>query len=249
VILTATALLAAWGGLLFVVERLWPASPRSTDSRRLFRNLALGVLLLLVSPLVQWATLQIMTDAQPLLKLDSLIAALLVLDLWTYALHRAYHRIPFMWRLHAPHHFDAHLDVTSAVRFHIGEILWSSILRLIPLVAFGIPLEVNALFGVILTASALFHHSNLRLPPTLERPLSWLIVTPSIHWVHHHAVQRDTDANYASILSIWDRLFGSRSTTERWPEMPIGVEGAGEKRIGRLLLWPIIARRERTLAD
>ncbi len=246
---TATLVLAVWGMMLFLAERLWPASPRAPAKGRLARNLTLGGLVLVAYPLVQWTTQTILADVQPLLKLDSLFIALLVLDLWTFTLHRAYHRVPLMWRLHAPHHFDATLDVSSAVRFHIGEILWSSILRLIPLFALGIPLEVNALFGVILTASALFHHSNLRLPPMLERPLSWLIVTPSIHWVHHHAVRHDTDANYASILSIWDRLFGSRSETERWPEMPIGVEGAGEKQISRLLLWPIIAGRGQTSAD
>jgi sterol desaturase/sphingolipid hydroxylase (fatty acid hydroxylase superfamily) len=249
VIPAATVLLAAWGALLFVAERLWPASPRGSDTRRLIRNLALGALMLVASPLVQWATQRIVADVRPLSKIDSLGAALLLLDLWTYVLHRAYHRVPLMWRLHAPHHFDAHLDVTSAVRFHIGEILWSSILRLIPLLTFGIPLEVNALFGAILTGSALFHHSNLRMPPVVERALSWVIVTPSIHWVHHHAVQRDTDSNYASILSIWDRMFGSRSTTERWPAMPIGVAGEGEKRLGALLRWPISAARRMASAD
>jgi sterol desaturase/sphingolipid hydroxylase (fatty acid hydroxylase superfamily) len=240
----ATLLLAVWGALLFAAERLWPASPAIADMRRLIRNLTLGALVFVASPLVQWMTQWLLADVQPLLKIDNLITALLLLDLWTYALHRAYHRVPLMWRLHAPHHFDTHLDVTSAVRFHIGEILWSSVLRLFPLLVFGVPLEVNALFGAILTGSALFHHSNLRLSPTFERALSWVIVTPSIHWVHHHAVQRDTDSNYASILSIWDRMFGSRSPTARWPSMPIGVEGVGEKRLGAVLLWPInVVRR------
>jgi sterol desaturase/sphingolipid hydroxylase (fatty acid hydroxylase superfamily) len=84
----------------------------------------------------------------------------------------------------------------------------------------------------------MFHHSNLQLPRRFEALLSTIIVTPSIHWVHHHAVQRDTDANYASLLSIWDRIFASTSPTVRTPAMLIGVEGAQEKPLGALLLHP-----------
>jgi sterol desaturase/sphingolipid hydroxylase (fatty acid hydroxylase superfamily) len=234
----ATLFLFLWGAMLLVLERLFPATKVNFNPARLARNLALGTLAFAVSPLIQKATSAVMGGVQPLLWIDSMILQLIILDVWTYSLHRAYHRVPFMWRLHAPHHFDAHLDVTSAVRFHIGEILWSSALRLIPLFVFGIPLETNLLFGAILTASAMFHHSNLRLPPALERAMSWVIVTPSIHWVHHHAVQRDTDSNYASILSIWDRLFQSASRTPRTPTMVIGVDGDREKPLTALLAYP-----------
>jgi sterol desaturase/sphingolipid hydroxylase (fatty acid hydroxylase superfamily) len=242
VIPAATLLLGIWGVVLFIAERIWPASIPSADNRRLTRNLALGALALAASPMIQWATRGAMADIRPLIVVENVLVQLLILDVWTYALHRAYHRIPLMWRLHSVHHFDAHLDVTSAVRFHLGEILLSSILRLIPLTLFGIGLEVNALFGALLTASALFHHSNLRLPQRMESALSWIMVTPAIHWVHHHAVQRDTDANYASMLSIWDRLFASRSATARWPDMPIGVEGESEKPLTGLLIWPLRVR-------
>jgi sterol desaturase/sphingolipid hydroxylase (fatty acid hydroxylase superfamily) len=236
----ASLSLGAWGLTLFALERLFPARVAPDDHRRIARNLALGLMVLIASPLIQKATLAVTGEIAPLVVLDNLLLQLLILDLWTYALHRAYHRVPLMWRLHAPHHFDAHLDVTSAVRFHLGEIIWSSILRLIPLLALGIPIETNLVFGTILTASAMFHHSNLRLPPGIERALSWVIVTPSIHWVHHHAVQRDTDANYASILSLWDHLFRSASPTRRTHEMVIGVEGIGEKPVGALLAFPFL---------
>ena len=88
----------------------------------------------------------------------------------------------------------------------------------------------------------MFHHSNLRLPPRFERALSFLIVTPSIHWVHHHAIRRDTDSNYASLLSVWDRLFGSRSATVRTPEMPIGTQGLKDRGIAGLLARPFEPR-------
>lgn len=232
-----TVLLMAWGIGLLVLERIIPATAWPDDPRRVMRNLGFGMIALVASPLIQWATQSVMSDVAPLLKTHFLVQ-LLILDLWAYALHRAYHRIPLMWRLHSVHHFDAHLDVTSAVRFHLGEIFWSSVLRLIPLTLFGISLEINLLYGAILSGCAMFHHSNLRLPPLFERTLSWVIVTPSIHWVHHHAVQRDTDANYASILSVWDWVFASRSPTLRTPGIVIGVEGAGEKSFAQLLIHP-----------
>jgi sterol desaturase/sphingolipid hydroxylase (fatty acid hydroxylase superfamily) len=79
------------------------------------------------------------------------------------------------------------------------------------------------------------------MAPRLERGLSWVVVTPSIHWVHHHRVRADTDSNYATVLSVWDRLFGSRNPRRRTPEMPIGIEGQRETRLARLLLRPFRA--------
>jgi sterol desaturase/sphingolipid hydroxylase (fatty acid hydroxylase superfamily) len=97
-------------------------------------------------------------------------------------------------------------------------------------------------FETLLALSAMFHHSNLRLPPRLERALSCVIVTPSIHWVHHHAIRRDTDSNYSALLSLWDRLFASRSATRRSPDMPIGVEGLSDKGLAQLVARPFEGR-------
>jgi sterol desaturase/sphingolipid hydroxylase (fatty acid hydroxylase superfamily) len=230
--------LVGWGVLLFALERLWPAAPAPRNPMRLLRNLGLGALVIAVGPLVQWGIETVFRSVEPLFQTRSLFLQLLILDLWTYGMHRAYHRVPFMWRMHGAHHLDEHLDVMSAARFHVAEILWSSVMRLIPLWIFGMPLEVNLIFGTILTACALFHHSNIRLPDRFEQTLSKVIVTPSIHWVHHHALQRDTDSNYAAILSIWDRVFRSRSTTARWPDMPIGTQGEREVSFPALLLLP-----------
>jgi sterol desaturase/sphingolipid hydroxylase (fatty acid hydroxylase superfamily) len=237
--------LLIWGGALFLGERLFPAQAVVDDRHRLARNLGLGLILFALSPVVQWLMMPVaLIENAPLPLLDwfgpiaGIAAQLLILDLWTYGLHRAYHRVPLMWRLHGVHHLDAHLDVTSAIRFHAGEVLLSSVLRLLPLYLFGIALETNAVFGAVLVTSALFHHSNIRLNPAVERALSILLVTPSIHWVHHHAVRRDTDANYAAILSVWDRIFASRSITPRTPDMVIGMEGEAERSFPVLMLWP-----------
>ena len=86
--------------------------------------------------------------------------------------------------------------------------------------------------------SVIFHHSNLRIPTVIESRLSKVIVTPSLHWVHHHAVRKDTDSNYSTIFSFWDRLFSTRSKTERTPDMDIGVEGEGEQRLLKLFILP-----------
>lgn len=234
--------------LLFAAERIRAAAPRPAGRSRLFKNAALWLLILAVSPLIvapltalganQWLWARgdgLMTGAAFVMLI---VIDLLILDCWTYWLHRAYHRVPVMWRLHEVHHRDEFLDTTSAVRFHVGEVVLSALLRLIPIAVFAIPLSTVILFEILLLSSALFHHSNVRLPERFERALSRVIVTPSIHWVHHHAVREDTDANYASILSLWDPLFASRSRTKRTPEMKIGAEGLEELSFPGLLLSP-----------
>jgi sterol desaturase/sphingolipid hydroxylase (fatty acid hydroxylase superfamily) len=91
--------------------------------------------------------------------------------------------------------------------------------------------------------AALFHHSNISLTPRFEKLLSRVIITPSIHWVHHHAVRSDTDSNYGTVFSFWDRMFGSRSRTKRRFGMEIGVEGKPEESLGQLLLHPFRSAR------
>lgn len=235
------AILAAWVALLLVAEWRWPAVFTAKQPwSRWFRNLALGLVALAAAPAALWV-LERSTAQVPTLFDAPLWLQLIALDLWTYAMHRAYHRVPLLWRFHAPHHLDEHLDVTSAFRFHVGEILISGVARLIPALLLGIEVETLLLFEALLLASATFHHSNIALSPRLESALSFVIVTPSIHWVHHHNIRADTDANYAAMLSAWDRIFGSRSHTVRWPAMPIGCEGAPETGLIRLLIRPFVS--------
>lgn len=167
-----------------------------------------------------------------------LLLDLLILDCWVYWWHRANHVLPVLWRFHEVHHLDEFLDASSSIRFHFGEVLLSALVRAVVIYLAGIPLVSVIVFETLLALAAMFQHSNLRLPGGLERALSFVIVTPSIHWVHHHAIRRDTDSNYATLLSVWDRLFGSRSGTLRSPEMKIGVEGLADRSFARLLLRP-----------
>lgn len=132
--------------------------------------------------------------------------AILLLDAWTYCWHRLNHRVPFLWRFHRTHHADTQMDVTTASRFHLGEILISDGLR-IPIIALaGVRLAELALYEALLLAVIQLHHANVGLPPGVDRVLRALIVTPAMHKVHHSRRQPETDSNYSSLLSCWDRL-------------------------------------------
>jgi len=173
----------------------------------------------------------------------AIATTLVTLDVVSYGWHRANHRLPFLWRFHEIHHRDRFLDTTSALRFHFGEVALTASARAVIIVLFTIPLTSVLTFEALVLGAAIFHHSDLKLPPRLERALSLVIVTPSIHWVHHHRVRRDTDANYSTILSLWDRLFASKTPTHRTPEMEIGVQGEEELTLPELLLRPFLPRQ------
>jgi sterol desaturase/sphingolipid hydroxylase (fatty acid hydroxylase superfamily) len=138
------------------------------------------------------------------------VLAVLVLDAWTYAWHRLNHRVPFFWRFHRWHHADRAMDVTTASRFHTGEIVLSSIVRVPLLLVIGCGIGELALYELLLFAVVQFHHANLALPERLDRALRLVIVTPTLHKVHHSVVRAECDSNYSSLFSWWDRLGGTR---------------------------------------
>lgn len=241
--------LAAWFALLAIAERIWPAAqrPPRSDGPRQFRNASFWIANALMNPVVTLpislgaASLALWSRPELPLWLD-LTIDLLILDLWTYAWHRANHEWPLLWRFHRVHHLDEFLDTTSAVRFHPGEVLISALARAPLIVVADIQLASILLFDVLVMASALFHHSNVRLPARLERMLRWIAVTPSHHWVHHHAVRADTDSCYGTLLTVWDRLFRSWSATERTPDMAIGLEGERDAALATLAAAPFKPR-------
>lgn len=229
---------------LFIAERVFAAATPPEGRARLVRNGALWLLLLALSPLIvlKLTTLAadhpLWTRPGPLTGGAALAIDIVLLDLWTYWLHRAYHEIGFLRRFHRVHHRDEHLDTTSAVRFHPGEVALSALLRMAPIILLAIPFSHVVVFETALLAASLFHHSNVRLAAAIERALSRVIVTPSIHWVHHHRTPADTNSNYAAIFSLWDPIFGTRSTTPRTPGMEIGLAGVADESAIRLLLAP-----------
>lgn len=238
-----------WFALLALAERLVPGAPRpaASDGRRLTRNLGLWAANTLLSPLIivpisaGAAAFSLWTRPALAFGLDG-VFELLLLDLWTYVWHRANHEWPLLWRFHRVHHLDEFLDTTSAVRFHPGEVLISALARAPLIVAADISVSAILVFETALLLGALFHHSNVRLPPKLEAALRLVIVTPSHHWVHHHARQADTDSNYGTLLTIWDRIFRSWSPHARTPDMRIGVEGASDAPLLTLALAPFQRR-------
>lgn len=134
------------------------------------------------------------------------VGAVLLFDFWSYVWHRMNHEIPFFWRFHRVHHSDAHMDVTTANRFHIGEIFFSSLFR-IPLIALlGIYLWELVLYETLMFGVVQFHHSDINIPARVDRALRAVIVSPDMHRVHHSRWQPETDSNYSSLLSVWDRL-------------------------------------------
>ncbi|HCQ16472.1 MAG TPA: sterol desaturase family protein, partial [Cryomorphaceae bacterium] len=131
---------------------------------------------------------------------------LLVLDYAIYLWHRANHIFPFLWRFHNVHHIDPEMDVSTGIRFHIGEMLLSIPFRCLIILVSGVSPMMLLVYELIFEAATLFHHSNIRLPLLLERVVVEFIVTPRMHGIHHSMVERETNSNYSTVLNIWDRI-------------------------------------------
>jgi sterol desaturase/sphingolipid hydroxylase (fatty acid hydroxylase superfamily) len=154
-----------------------------------------------------------------------LIAALLALDYALYLWHVALHRVPWLWRWHVVHHSDLDLDTSTGLRFHAVEIVASVAWRVALVRALGIGEKPLALYQQVLFLSVLFHHSNVRLPLALERWLAYVVVTPRMHGIHHSTVKDETDANWSSVLTVWDRLHHTLRLDVAQDEITIGVPG------------------------
>lgn len=203
---------------LSLLEVRWPLRQvTQAKARRFMINLGLAgfaalVLRLSFFPLV--LQISYITENRgwgifPALALPSYVQiplAILALDYTLYLWHRLLHKIPFLWRFHNVHHIDLDMDASTALRFHFGELALSSFYRSAQIVLFGIDPWTLILFETSVTAFALFHHSNLRLPLMLEAFLNRLLVTPRMHGVHHSIVQEETDSNFGTIVTFWDRL-------------------------------------------
>jgi sterol desaturase/sphingolipid hydroxylase (fatty acid hydroxylase superfamily) len=173
-----------------------------------------------------------------------IVAAIVLLDLAIYLQHVLFHAVPALWRLHRMHHADLEFDVTTGVRFHPVEIVLSMLIKLGAVAALGAPAAGVLLFEVLLNATSMFNHGNVRLPERLDRFLRWIVVTPEMHRVHHSVVPRETNSNFGFNLPWWDRLFGTyRPQPAAGHEaMTIGIEAfrdPSELRLDRMLLQPL----------
>ena len=230
--------------LLFTLEHVFPAVSNNWQLLRMAKNFSVAFINFLMGPIIvlplsAYAALHGL-GLRP--SWWNMAFDLLLLDGWIYAWHRLNHVLPWLWRFHEVHHLDEALDTTTALRFHFGEVVLSALVRAGVIWVMAIPLLSVGIFETLVAVAALFQHSNVKLPTALETWLARLIVTPRLHWVHHHAKRESTDSNYATVLSVWDVLFRSRSPNVRRMDMKMGVEGKSDRKLLELLLAPFQRR-------
>lgn len=171
-----------------------------------------------------------------------ILLSILLLDLAIWAQHLVTHKVPLFWRFHRVHHADRDFDVTTALRFHPVEILASMGLKIGLVYLLGPQAIAVVLFEIILNGTAMFNHSNLRLPMWLDRVLRLILVTPDMHRVHHSVHRNEHDSNYGFSLSIWDRMFGTYVAQPKagHDAMELGLEWQDERpaKLGWALMLP-----------
>ncbi len=251
--------LVCFGGVFVAMaglEAILPRRARTAERRRRWpSNLGLVVLNTLVLRLVfPTAAVGVALAAEargvgllPWLALPmpvAVVATIVLLDLAIYLQHVLFHAVPALWRLHRVHHADLDFDVTTGLRFHPVEILLSMVLKFMVVVALGAPAVAVLIFEVLLNATAMFNHANLRLPECLDRVLRAVLVTPDMHRVHHSVVPLETNSNFGFNLAAWDRLFGTYRAAPMagHTAMTIGIaqfRDPGELRLDRMLTQPL----------
>lgn len=173
----------------------------------------------------------------------AVLASVVILDLAIYLQHVLFHAVPALWRLHRMHHADLEFDVTTGLRFHPIEILLSMLIKFAVVMALGAPAAAVLIFEVLLNATSMFNHSNVRIPLGFDRILRWLVVTPDMHRVHHSILARETNSNFGFSLPWWDRLFGTyrAQPAAGHDAMTIGIEQFRDRRelgLDRMVLQP-----------
>lgn len=154
-----------------------------------------------------------------------ILLSIIALDFIIYAQHVAFHKAPTLWRLHKVHHTDLDVDASTAVRFHPLEILLSALIKIAAVILLGISATSVIAFEIILSSMALFNHSNIFLPPRLDKMLRFFVVTPDMHHIHHSVISAETDSNYGFNLSVWDRIFKTytQASIKPYNSIPLGL--------------------------
>jgi sterol desaturase/sphingolipid hydroxylase (fatty acid hydroxylase superfamily) len=245
--------------LLFVLERRLPLRrARAPLLRRLAVNLAISALALASAfALVRPAANEAMqaTGAWHFGALQwivlppwiALVAGVLLLDLTFYLWHVANHRLPLLWRFHVVHHIDPDLDVSTAFRFHFGEVALSAGFRVVQILLIGASPLTIVVYELMFQANTLFHHSNVRLPIGVERVLNRVLVTPRMHGIHHSNVQRENLSNFSVVFAWWDRLLRTLHLGVPQQQVLIGLpayQGDADNDAGALLRLPFERQRD-----
>jgi sterol desaturase/sphingolipid hydroxylase (fatty acid hydroxylase superfamily) len=217
------------------------------DDRRWWSNIALyATNLLLISGFAALALLpeQGRLFAAPELPwLARLVVGFLLLDLLVYVTHRVYHATPF-WRLHAVHHSDPILDTTTAIRHHPGEYITTAVAIAGLAWALGIEPEIVGIYGTCAGLIQLVQHAHLSLPAWIEKPLSVVVMTPFLHRLHHNMDPAFFNKNFGTVLTLWDRLFGTYASSAA-PAGRYGLSGIASESVAsywNLLRLPLTWR-------
>jgi sterol desaturase/sphingolipid hydroxylase (fatty acid hydroxylase superfamily) len=248
--------------LLFFLERLFPLrKPKSRLVSRLLVNaivsgIAVAVALALVRPIAM-RVLQLasendwgLANAIAMHPVVQAVVVFLLMDLSFYYWHRVNHTWPLLWRFHVAHHIDPDLDVTTALRFHFVEIAYSSAFRALQVIVVGSPVWMFVTYEAIFQLNTYLQHSNLRLPIRFERWLSLVIVTPRMHGIHHSRRFDETNSNWSTVFSFWDRLHGTLRLNVPQSRVDIGISGYSvpeDNTIGAVLAMPF--RKQRSYWD
>lgn len=245
--------------LLFAVEKWFPLrrSRAGLISRLIVNGLLSGLVFLIAATAVHPSALRALGWASdrsfgllPVLGLPTFwnsILGFLLLDLGFYYWHVINHRVPLLWRFHNVHHTDPDLDVSTGFRFHFGEVLISTLFRVVQVSLTGVSLGTFVVYEVVFQCNTLFHHSNLRLPIRWERGLNLVLVTPRMHGIHHSQVRRETNSNYGVVFPWWDRLHRTLGLNIPQSKIEIGVPGYSapeNNRLRELLRTPFVRQRD-----
>jgi sterol desaturase/sphingolipid hydroxylase (fatty acid hydroxylase superfamily) len=224
-------------GALFVAERRRPLRRQvEPGAARVWRNLAIGLIAGVTTAASEFpivAPVQALAERGrlgllrwvPLSRGLRVLLGFLLLDYTLYLWHRANHHAPLLWRFHAVHHVDLDLDTTTGLRFHFGELAMAAAFRASQVLLLGVDRDTLRLWQQMLVLSVVFHHSNLELPIEVEQRLNAIFVTPRMHGIHHSTRADETDSNYSSLLSCWDRLHRSLRLDVPQDAVTIGVPG------------------------
>ena len=235
--------------LIFIIELIFPIFKRSAQTyKRWFTNFTFVILNTLVLRFffpVLAASFAVICDQYNIglfnyynvSLLISMAASFLLLDLGIWIQHLLFHRSNFLWRFHKIHHSDEEVDFTTGVRFHPIEIIISMMCKLILLAIIGPSVVIVIIFEIVLNASSIFNHGNIKIPKVFDIVLRKVIVTPNMHRIHHSENENETNSNYGFNFSIWDKLFGTYiENSIKGDNMIVGLTEFNNKKKGLFLL-------------
>jgi sterol desaturase/sphingolipid hydroxylase (fatty acid hydroxylase superfamily) len=246
-------LILYWVGIIvYLGLELWSSyrTPDVSKARRWLANLPLSIINGFVYHLIFYgsiAGLFIMTEEKRVGLLQNfdmpyclkIIMGVMILDFVIYVWHLLNHTIPFFWRFHRVHHSDMNMDISTANRFHFGELFFSGFLRLAVVYTFGIPAQAYILFEILVNLSIQFHHSSITINPVFEKFWIFLFVPPSMHRIHHSVKIKERDSNYGVLLSIWDRFLGTFTYNIDQEKILIGI--GSHRKFNKLGFWHLWA--------